>query len=305
VARVSTGAPRLRALDAHYNEVTPEYFSALEIPLSRGRAFTAEETAAGSAVAVISEATAKRFWPEEEDSLGKSFEVTTGEYSSGGRELFLTTSRTVRVIGIAKDVVSAWLWDGVDATCIYLPAKPGNSPYYSLLLRVNGDPRTYVPVLSKTLRAVDPSIEFDVRTMVEVMDFQVLPLRLASWGAATLGLLGLLLASIGIYGVMSYTVSQRTREIGIRMALGADRGSLLRMNLREGMRLIAIAVGGGLVVAIAFSRIMRAMLFQIDASDPVTFIIAPAMLSVVGLLAIYFPCRKATRVDPNVALRFE
>jgi len=304
MAHVSTGPPQFRVLDASYNEVTPEYFSALEIPFARGRAFTTEEAGSGAAVAVISEATAKRFWPEE-DPIGKSFELTTPEYSSGGRELFLTTSRTVQVIGIAKDVVSAWLWEGVDTTCIYLPAKPGNSAYYSLLVRVYGDPRTFLPVLRKTLGSVDPSIEFDVRTMAEVMDFQILPFRLASWGAAILGLLGLMLASIGIYGVMAYTVSQRTREIGIRMALGADRSRVLWMNLRVGLRLIAIAVGGGLVVAFAFSRIMRAMLFHVDASDPVTFVVAPAVLSVVGLLAIYFPSRKATRVDPNVALRFE
>jgi ABC-type antimicrobial peptide transport system permease subunit len=136
------------------------------------------------------------------------------------------------------------------------------------------------------------------------MDFQILPFRLASWGAATLGLLGLTLASIG-YGVMAYTVRQRTREIGIRIALGADRNRVLWMNLREGFRLIAIAIVGGLIVAFAFSRVMRAMLFHIDASDPVTFVFAPAVLSLVGLLAIYFLSQKATRIDPNVALRFE
>ena len=153
--------------------------------------------------------------------------------------------------------------------------------------------------------SVDPSLEFDVRTMAEVMEFQILPFRLASWGAATLGLLGLTLASIGIYGVMAYTVSQRTREIGIRMALGADRTRVLWMNLREGLRLIAIATVGGLAVAFVFSRVIRAMLFHIDASDPVTFVMAPSVLGLLGLLAIYFPSRKATRIDPNVALRFE
>jgi predicted permease len=304
MAHVSTGPPHFRVLDAGYNEVTPEYFSALEIPFIRGRAFTTEEARWGAPVAVISQATAKRFWPAE-DPIGKTFEVTTPEYSSGGRELFLTGSRTVQVIGIAKDVISAWLWDGVDTTCIYLPPKAGNSAYYSLLFRVHGDPRPFVPVLRKTLASVDPSIEFDVRTMAEVMDFQILPFRLASWGAAILGLLGLMLASIGIYGVMAYTVSQRTREIGIRMALGADGNRVLWMNLREGLRLIAIAAGGGLVMAFALSRIMHAMLFRAGASDPATFVIAPAVLSVVGLLAIYFPSRKATRVDPSVALRFE
>jgi putative ABC transport system permease protein len=303
-AHVSTGPPQFQILDAGYNEVTPEYFSALEIPFIRGRAFTTEEARSGALVAVISQATAKRFWPAE-DPIGKTFEVTTPEYSSGGRELILTGSRTVQVIGIAKDVISAWLWDGVDTTCIYLPPKAGNSAYYSLLFRVHGDPRPLVPALRNTLASVDPSIEFDVRTMAEVLDFQVLPYRLASWGAATLGLIGLMLASIGIYGVMAYTVSQRTREIGIRMALGADGDRVLWMNLREGLRLIAIAAGGGLVMAFALSRLMSAMLFRVGASDPATFVIAPAVLSVVGLLAIYFPSRKATRVDPSVALRFE
>jgi len=304
MTRVSTGPPRFRALDARYNEVTPEYFPALDIPLVRGRAFTTGETASGAPVTVISQATARQFWPDE-DPIGKKFDVTTHEYSSGGRELLLHASRTVQVIGIAKDVVSAWLWDGADNTCIYLPAKPANSAYYSLLLRVHGDPRPLLPVLQSTLGSVDPSIEFDVRTMAEVMEFQILPLRLASWGAATLGFLGLTLASIGIYGVMAYNVSQKTREIGIRMALGADRSRVLWMNLREGFRLISIAAGGGLVVALGLSRIIRAMLFHVDPIDPATFLIAPAVLSIVGLFAIYFPSRKATRIDPNAALRFE
>jgi hypothetical protein len=209
------------------------------------------------------------------------------------------------VIGVAKDLISARLTDGVDKTCIYLLPKQANSAYYSMLLRVHGDPRAFLPVLRRTLASGDPLIEFDVRTMGEVMDHQVLPLRLASWGAATLGLLGLTLASIGIYGVMAYMVRQRTREIGIRIALGADRNRVLWMNLREGLRLIAIAVAGGLAVAFEFSRVIRAMLSQIDTTDPVAFVIAPFVLGFVGLLAIYFPSRKATRIDPNVALRFE
>ena len=300
MAHISAGAPGYGRMDARYNEVTPEYFSVLEIPLVRGRVFASSETGA----TVISEATARRFWPGE-DPIGKSFEVTTPEYSAGGRELLRMGSRTVQVVGVAKDVVSAWLWDGVDATCIYLPANANNSPYYSLLVRVQGDPRTYVPALKNMLGSVDPAIEFDVRTMAEVMDFQILPFRLASWGAAALGLLGLTLASIGIYGVMAYTVGQRTIEIGIRMALGADGRRVMWMTLREGFRLIAAAIAGGLVVALAFTRILRAMLFHVETLDPVTFVAAPLVLGVIGLLAIYFPSRKATRVDPNVALRFE
>ena len=303
-ADVSIGPPQFRVLTASYNRVTPEYFSALEIPFLRGRAFTMAEIRSGAPVAVISDATAKRFWPGE-DPVGRTFEITTRESSSGGPELPLTGSRTVQVVGIAKDVVSAWLWDGVDTTCIYLPAQARNSAFYPLLLRISGDPRPLVPVLRNTLASIDPSTEFDVRTMAEVMDLQILPYRLAAWGAASLGLVGLMLASIGIYGVMAYTVSQRTREFGVRMALGADGNRVLWMNLREGLRLIAIASGSGLVLAFALSRMMRAMLFRVGAGDPATFVIAPAVLSAIGLLAIYFPSRKATRVDPSVALRFE
>jgi ABC-type antimicrobial peptide transport system permease subunit len=152
---------------------------------------------------------------------------------------------------------------------------------------------------------VNPSVEFDVRTMAEVMDFQILPFRLASWGAAALALLGLTLASIGIYGVMAYTVSRRTREIGIRMALGADRNQVLWLTVRQGFRLIAISVSCGLAVAFGLSHIMHAMLFRVGANDPWTFVAAPAVLALIGLLAIYFPSRKAARIDPNVALRYE
>ena len=303
-AHVLTGSPRSQRWEANYNEVTPEYFTVLEIPLVRGRVFRAEEVASGAAVAVVSQATAKRFWPDE-DPLGKSLEISTADYSSGGRELLLTSTRTVQVIGVAKDVVSAWLSDGTDPTCVYLPAKAANAPYYALLARVNGDPRKFVPVMQSTLASIDPSTQFDVQTMAELIDLQILPFRFASWGAAALGSLGLLLASIGIYGVMAYMVSRRTREIGIRMALGADRPRVLWMTLREGLRLIAIAVVCGIVVSFGLSRVMRAMLFRVGASDPFTFVVAPMVLGAVGLLAIYFPCRKATRTDPNVALRFE
>jgi predicted permease len=305
VARVSTGPGDSGKLDAGYNEVASDYFATVGIAILRGRVFTMQESASDAAVAVISEATAKSFWPGE-DPLGKTIAISTPQVASAGRELLLNnTSRTVQVVGVARDVVSAWLWNGVDKTCIYLPAKASQLPYYSLLLRVNGNPRSFLPVFRAKFPSIGPAVEFDMRTMEEVMDFQILPLRLASWGAAALGILGLVLASIGIYGVMAYTVSQRTREIGIRMALGADRKHLLWMNLRDGCRLITVAVGCGSVLAYGFSRALRAMIFGISVSDPVTFVLAPAILSLVGLLAVYFPSRKATLVDPNVALRYE
>jgi predicted permease len=288
LARVSTG---MRDWKAGYNEVAPPYFSALGIAIQRGRAFTAQEPAA----AVISESTTRHFWPGQ-DPLGKSFEITTSEFSS---------TRTVRVVGIAKDVISAWLWDGVDPTCIYLPAQSSHSPDYAMLLRVTGDPGAFLPILTRTLSSVDPATEFDIRTMAQLMDSQILPFRLASYGAAALGLLGLTLASIGIYGVMAYSMSQRRREIGIRMALGADSSRVLRMNLREGFRLIAIAAACGLLAASALSRVMRAMMFRVDVNDALTFAIAPLALGLIGLLAVYFPSRKAASIDPNVALRYE
>jgi hypothetical protein len=304
VARVSIGKQQSETL-ARYNEVTSAYFSTLGIPIVRGRSFTEQETAAGdAAVAVISEATAQRFWPGE-DPIGKTIDMATTQYSSGGREAFVGSSRTVHVIGVARDVISAWLWDGIDRTCIYLPATTSNAPYYSVLLSVRSDASLFQTELRSLLGSFDPVSDFDVRTMADVMDLQILPFRLASWGAAALGLLGLALASIGIYGVMAYVVNQRTREIAIRIAVGGGPGRVLWMILRDGLRLIAIAAAAGLTIALAFSRLIRAMLFRVDAADPLTFVVAPVVLGMVGLIAIYLASRKATRVDPNVTLRAE
>ena len=303
-ASVSLEAGDSGQLKAWYNEVSPEYFNTLGVSLLRGRAFTRREAESESPVAVISAATAHRFWPGD-DPLNKSIRITTERFSSGGREALLTTSRAVRVVGVANDVISGWLWDGVDPTCIYLPPSRDQAQYYSVLVRVAGNPKSMLPALRAVVSSTDPTVEFDVLTMEDVMDLQVLPFRVASWSAAALGALGLLLASIGIYGVMAYLVSQRTREIGIRMALGAERRDVLWMMLQEGGRLIAIAIGCGLVLAVGFSRILASMVFKIDATDPLTFVLAPLVLSVVGLFATYLPAHKATLVDPNVALHYD
>ncbi len=196
MARISTGARDSGELRAGYNEIASDYFAVLGIAIVRGRAMSAQESASDAPVAVISEGTAQRLWPGE-DPLGKTLDVSTSQLSSGGRELLLNTWRTVQVIGIARDVVSAWLWDGVDTTCVYLPTKATNLPYYSLLLSVRGDPRSFLPLLRQTVGSLDAAVEFDVRTMGEVMDFQILPFRLASWGAAGLAVLGLTPASTG------------------------------------------------------------------------------------------------------------
>jgi hypothetical protein len=209
------------------------------------------------------------------------------------------------VVGVVKDVVSAWLWNGPDETCVYLPAKSSQLPYYSILLRGDTRAKELVASIRSTVNATDPTVEFDVRTMEEVMEFQVLPFRLAAWGATAIGGLGLLLASIGIYGVMAYALSQRTKEIGIRIALGANRLDLLRLMLRDGGRLVGIGVVVGLGLAFAFSRILGAMVFKIRPSDPSVFIVASLVLGPIGMLAILLPSLRASCTDANDALKNE
>jgi len=190
-----------------------------------------------------------------------------------------------------------------DPSCVYLPAQAARLRHYSLLLRVAGDATEFLPALRATVASVDPAAEFDVRTMAEVRGLQIAPFRLASWSAAALGALGLTLASIGVYGVMAHLLGQRTREIGIRMALGADRWHVLWMAMREGCRLIATAIACGSVVAYAFAHVLGAMMFKVHPGDPAAFVLASASLGFVGAVAIYIPSRRATLIDPSVALR--
>jgi predicted permease len=284
-------------ISAASNYVSSDFFDTLGIPLLQGRPFTAQEAGSEAPVGVVSQFTAQRFWPGE-DPIGKQFQIATATGAP-------SAPRSVLVVGVAGNVLQNVNDFIYDYNCIYQPLAPQRAEGRFVLIRSAGDPASMLTALQSALMSVDPTGQFELHTMDQVLSNQTLPYRVASSIAVALGILGLLLASIGIYGVIAYLVGQRTREMGIRMALGADRRDVLWFILRDGTRLIAISAACGLVLAVGFSRILASRIFRIDPSDPLAFGGATVALVLVGLVASYLPARKATLVDPSVALRYE
>jgi predicted lysophospholipase L1 biosynthesis ABC-type transport system permease subunit len=210
--------------------------------------------------------------------------------------------RAVRVIGIAKDVVSGFIWDGVDPTCIYFPTGPLGAKNASLLVRVKGDPQVAKRALDAAIAGVSTEVSFIV-PMEEALAIQIYPFRASSWIAMALGGLALALSLSGIYGVLSYLVSQRTKEIGIRIALGASTSSVVGIVLSQSMKLAlaGIVIGAGL--ALGVSRLFASELQNVDTFDALAYAGSIAVAVTAALAAAYVPSRRAASVDPVTALR--
>ena len=292
-------------LEARFNFVSPEYFETLSIPITRGRPFTEQEANARAPVIVISEATAQRYWPNA-DPLGKYLGIAaaTEQPDSAVRDRAAIIYRQYEVIGVTRDARSRWVWDK-DETFLYVPLPLASPAGQYLIVRTEGDPATVMNAVRGAATTIDPLLRVSARRIDETLAFQMAPFRAIAWLSGVLGMLALLLASVGLYGVMSFVVSQRKREIGIRMALGAQGVDVVRMFLSHGLRLTGIGVGCGLATGALISRLLTAALVDLSAFDPVTFAGVSAFLSLVALLAILVPARRATRVDPLVALRYE
>ena len=295
------------ALESLYTLITPDYFETVGIPIVQGRSFNEQETRDGDdfngAPVIVSERTARKFWPGQ-NPIGKriTFEPPADSFAFPG-ELHPHSSSSV-VIGVAKDIRSALL-EEFDETCLYMPVRPDFAG--EILVRTSDDPRPVVAALHRELPAVDPNLEavvFDFRSGFSNQPKFVMS-RIGAIGSAIIGVLGLALASVGIYGMVGFAVSQRTHEIGIRMALGADRGEVLGLVLGESMRPVVIGIGVGLVAAGGVARVLVSLLFGLSTLDPMTFMGVSAILATVALLAGYIPARRATKVDPMVALRHE
>jgi macrolide transport system ATP-binding/permease protein len=300
-----SGQPGEHPLEARFNFVSTEYFEALSIPLTRGRSFTAEEVNANAPVVVVSEATAQRYWPGA-DPLGKQIGIAAGaqQSASDARETAAVAYRQYEVIGVTRDARSRWIWDK-DETFLYLPLSWAGPSGQYLMVRTEGDPATVMSTARGAATTIDPLLRVSVRRIDETIAFQMAPFRAIAWLSGVLGILALLLASVGLYGVMSFVVTQRTREIGIRVALGAQPAAVVRMFLIQGFRLTAIGMVSGLAAGALISRLLTAVLLDLSALDPATFVGVSVFLTVVALVAILVPARRATNVDPLVALRYE
>lgn len=278
-----------------YNIITPEYFATMGIQLVRGRNFTDADREKSEKVVIIDENFAKQFWPNQ-DPLGKR--VKMGGYSS--------TSEWCNVVGIARNIK----FEGLDATdqrvLSYTPYPQAAIGGMVLVIRTANDPAGLTSAVRSEVFNIDREQPIYLeRTMQRVVEESLAGRKLTTTLTGIFSMVALLLAAVGIYGVMSYGVTQRTHEIGIRMALGAQTADVLMMVLKQGMLLTIIGVGIGLVMAFALTRTMSSLLFGISATDPITFTLIPLLLIVISVLACYVPARRATKVDPMVALRYE
>jgi putative ABC transport system permease protein len=282
-----------QSVDAEYRVITPAYFATMGIPLVKGEGITERHTADVPAVMVINETFARRFFPGE-DPIGKRLNLGDPQ-----------TAPWRAIIGVVKDVRHEGL-DTEPYPQMYSPVAQFPRRAMTMVARTSTDPMAIVPSVRSELSAIDRDQPlYNVRTMEQVLAASIARQRFNMLLIAVFASVGLVLAAVGIYGVISYSATQRTHEIGIRMALGAQTRDILRMVVGQGMLLALIGVVVGLVAAFALTRLMSSLLYGVTATDPLTFIGLSVLLAVIALLACLIPARKATKVDPMIALRYE
>jgi putative ABC transport system permease protein len=272
--------------------VSPDYFRALGVPLLRGRFFGDQDSDNGVPVVIISEAMARRFWPGE-DPIGKRMTLSF-HLKQGPRE----------IVGVVGDVKGGL--DADTAAMMYVPYKQATRPYMSIVARTASDPENFIRAISKSVYSVDKEQALtNVGTMEQVLADSLSGRRFNMTLLIAFAALALVLAAVGVYGVMNYAVTLRRREIGIRLALGAQAADVLRLVLGQGLALTLIGIGAGLAGAYGLTHLMANLLYGVTATDFLTFVSVSGVLMAVGLLASYLPARRATKVDPMIALRQE
>lgn len=277
------------AVEAGVNIVSPGYFSVTEIPLLRGRDFSPADSAKSQKVVIINQALADRYW-HDQDALGKRMKIEGG---------------WATVIGIARTSQYYDLNEKPEPF-VYLPLYQFYSPTAILHVRTAGDPLASASAVTGSVHQLDADLPvFDIATLEARTKTASFVQRMAGTFVGAFGVLAFVLAVVGIYGVIAYRTRQRTHEIGLRMALGALPRDVLRLVLRQGMRITLIGLAIGVVASLALARFMSSLLFGVSSSDPMTFISVVAVLAFVALLASYIPARRAMRLDPMVALRYE
>lgn len=275
-----------------YNIVGSDYFQVMGIPLTRGRDFTSRDMKSAPGVVIINERMARRFWPDQ-DPIGKRMSV------SGMKGPYL------EVVGVAK-IAKYYELQERPFSYMYLPYKQKYESHATLHVRTVGDPNTLIGAVRQQAQALDRNLPvFGISTMAGHMNQSLWVSRMAATLLGVFGALALVLVTVGVYGVVAYSVTQRTNEIGIRLALGATPRDVLRLLLGQTMRLALIGLGLGLGLAFAFTRFTSSLLYGVNASDPVIFGGISLLIAGVTLLASYIPARRAMRIDPVITLRYE
>jgi predicted permease len=282
-----------------WNVVEPGYFATLRTPIAAGRDFTVADRNGTQPVAIVSEAAARQLWPAQ-SAVGKYLSQPTW-----GPQGPTNPIRTLLVVGVARDIQSSSVIDGLARACVYVPFQQQYVSNMTIVARTTRGQRI-VDQLRPLLASMNPNLPIvSAQTLDDSVALGLAPQRVAASVAGGLGIVGLMLTGIGIYGVTAYAVTRRTREIGIRIALGARRAEVVRMVLREGFSLTLIGSAIGLVVAAAMSRVLAGFLFGIRPIDPITFAGTTMLFVAIGLAACYVPVRRATHIDPTQALRYE
>jgi predicted permease len=273
------------------DDITPGYFETLRIPILRGRAFNDGDRKETGVVAIASEAMVKQYWPNE-DGLGKRFH-------------FFGDPTLREVVGVVRNSVINEVGEDPQPI-VYLPMAQDYVPAATLQVRTTGNPESVVANVRSALQSLDPNLAItNVFTIEQILSQALWAARMGGILLALFGGLALVLSAVGVYGVLSYSVNQQTREIGLRMALGAQRGDVMRLILGQGLRLAVIGLGLGVLVALGLMRGLVSLLFDVRAYDPSTYAAVTLLLTAVALLACYIPARRAMRVDPMVALRYD
>jgi predicted permease len=278
-------------LRAERIRISPDYFKVLQASLMRGRSFTEGDEDGKPLVAIVDESTAHKYWPTR--------------YPLGRRVRFRRDASKpwTTIVGIVKDIKS----DGLDidgVPHIYVPIYQDSNKRLSVVLRTSLSASLLEPQIRHEIQSIDPGLPvFGVSSMNDVLDRSLASRRFSADLVSGFAGLAVLLASIGIYGLLAYMAGQRSREIGIRMALGARREDILRMFLRKGVALAGVGVAAGLVFSASTASVMGSLLYGVRPHDPVVFLIVPLLLFAIAVLACYLPARRATKVDPMFALR--
>jgi predicted permease len=273
--------------------VQPGYFGAAGVPVIQGREFTVADTAKAPPVAIINEAFAKKIWPGQ-DPIGKTFQ----------RE---KNGPVIQVVGMTRTGKYMFLYE-TPQPYVYFPLAQNYNTVATLFVYTDSDPLRQVEPVREQVRQLDANLPvFGVTSMDAHVHYgkPLLPARLGAIVVGAFGILGLALAAVGVYGVVSYSVSQRTQELGLRTALGAQRSDVLKLVLRQGLGLALVGVSIGLVLALALARAIRAVLYGVTSTDYLTLVLVSALLFAVVFVATYIPALRATQVDPVDALRHE